>query len=287
MYCICQTQLQFSLSKRSEYHSSFGWGVLRTHRCCQIAVRFTYVYLHWVCRLSFVVLSVCVIKGLPNVCMFNHVHKTTVNSLSLSHTHSLSHCRFSFKGFFGFIPLLPLPTRTPASWQSLTLSIYCTLLHKHPTLRTLSLGVIWGFGWMCAGGGMKRWQKLTHGQLCVWEGFDQSHGEQPSGGGCRMQAVIIEEEAGWGCSLLRHTSTGKNKHLLIYSKPPPSPCHCPLSVHRLSGTSSNMGSATNCSNRLQWFYWRKMLFVIRINFNVYKGKTSRQLEGNNRCIIGL
>lgn len=66
-----------------------------------------------------------------------------------------------------------------------------------------------------------------------------------------MWAVIIEEGVRWGGLLLRHTSTAKNKHLLISSPPPPSPNHCLLPVYRLTEISGNGGSGNNGSYSLQ------------------------------------
>lgn len=61
-----------------------------------------------------------------------------------------------------------------------------------------------------------------------------------------MRAVIIEEGVGlWGGgvgSLLKHTSTAKNKHLLISSPPPPHPNHCLLPGYALTKTTRNRGS---------------------------------------------
>lgn len=167
--------------------------------------------------------------------MLNHVHKTTVNSLSDSL--SLFH-----KDSFAFsLLLLPALTHScthklfgdlsPSLFQSI--APYCTNTAIPP--RGLSRGDLRGFGGSEA-------EAHTWAAVCVWEGFDQRQGEQPSGGGCRMRAVIIEEGVGLGASLLRHTSTAKNKHLLISSPPPPHPNHCLLPVDGLTKTIRNMGS---------------------------------------------
>ncbi len=179
--------------------------------------------------------------------MLNHVHKTTINTLSDSLSLSLYKDSFAFS-------LLLLPALTHSCTHklfgnlSLSLSIHCTLLHKHshPTQRTL-------WGWSKGFWGSEA-EAHTWAAVCVWRALIKARGEQPSGGGCRMWAVIIEEgvRLAGGPSLLRHTSTAKNKHLLISSPPPPSPNHCLLPVYGLTETSGNRGSGNNGSYSLQW-----------------------------------
>lgn len=154
--------------------------------------------------------------------MLNHVHKTTVNALSDSLSLSL------LQGLLCFPSVVATSTNTllhtQAFWQSLSffqsIAPYCTNTAIPP--RELSGGDLKGFV------GVR--QKLTHGQLCVCgRALIKARGEQPSGGGCRMWAVIIEEGVGlWGP---HYSSTAKNKHLLISSPPPPSPNHCLLRTH--------------------------------------------------------
>ncbi len=143
--------------------------------------------------------------------------KQTINTLSDSLSLSLF-----YKDSFAFILLL-LPALTHSCTHklfgnlSLSLSIHCTLLHKHsyPTQRTL-----WGWS---KGFWRSEAEAHTWAAVCVWEGFDQSQGGNSQ--------VEVAAECGlwslrkgwdyrgahyWDTLALQRTNTCLSPHHLLY-----------------------------------------------------------------------